>query len=562
MTDSSGKIDDMDTSVKGDAEPNDTVVAGSPADRNSISVGHAAIAGVLGAAISLALGELFDRLSGSLSSLVIGMFDLLVDITPGGIVAWSINTLGTLQKPFLVTGIVVGSLAIGALLGVAARKNPTILAGGFLLFGVIGGFATSRSDLTSAPGSWIVALLAAVVGAATALGLIMAARGTASDASSDTYPLSAQPGTVDRRTLLYGGAAAAAVAVTAAARVGRTSAAEIARDEIVASAGNVTAVNVSAVSGGFDDVDGITSFVTPISPSDEFYLIDTAFRKPEVNPDTWSLTINGLYADTPMTYTYDDLLNRDDLFTSTVTLSCVSNPVGGDLVGNAVWTGVPLSALLDEAGIQDPEEWEHQIFSRSVDGFTCGFQVPIAYDGRTAMVALMMNGEPLPIAHGFPARLVIAGLYGYVSATKWLEQIEITDWDGVDGFWQPRGWAKYGPVKTQSRIDTPTQGGQQPAGAMTIAGVAWNPGFGIEQVEVGFTNAETQDSTQWFVAELAEVETDETWVQWRFDWDGPAGDWFIQSRATDKSGFTQSPIPVAPAPNGAEGYHTIAIRTA
>lgn len=176
------------------------------------------------------------------------------------------------------------------------------------------------------------------------------------------------------------------------------------------------------------------------------------------------------------------------------------------------------------------------------------------------MIALTMNGEPLPIDHGFPARLVVAGLYGYVSATKWIENIEITDWVGVDGFWQPRGWSKEGPVKTQSRIDTPISGTENQPGVTTIAGIAWNPGVGIEGVEVGLTSAADQTRTEWFPAELAAVDSDETWVQWRFDWDAPEGDWFIQSRATDKSGFTQSPIPVAPAPNGAEGFHTIGVR--
>ena len=151
--------------------------------------------------------------------------------------------------------------------------------------------------------------------------------------------------------------------------------------------------------GAFDDIAGITPRVISINPEDNFYLIDTAIRKPEVDPDTWSLTIDGPYVDNPVTYTYEELLAREQV-TTEVTLSCVSNPVGGDLVGNAVWTGIPLTELLEEAGIQDPTNPEHQIFSRSVDGFTCGFPVPLAYDGRTTMLALMMNGEPLPISHG------------------------------------------------------------------------------------------------------------------------------------------------------------------
>lgn len=245
-----------------------------------------------------------------------------------------------------------------------------------------------------------------------------------------------------------------------------------------------------------------------------------------------------------------------------MTLSCVSNPIGGDLVGTALWEGVLLTDLLEEAGVQDPTNSAHQFFSRSVDGFTCGFPLPLAYDGRTAMVALKMNGEPLPINHGFPARLVIAGLYGYVSATKWLEEISITDWEGVDGHWIPLGWGKEGPIKTSSRIDVPQNRTQFEPGTTAIGGIAWNPTIGIERVEVFIGLEPDTPESVWTEVELANVESDETWVQWRYEWDAPPGDWIIRVRATDKNGFTQSPIPVAPAPDGAEGYHTIIVRVA
>ena len=317
--------------------------------------------------------------------------------------------------------------------------------------------------------------------------------------------------------------------------------------------------------GEFDDIAGLASRITPISPVDDFYLIDTALTKPQVDPSTWSLSIDGEYVDNPISYTYEELLNRD-LVEREVTLSCVSNPVGGDLVDNAIWTGIPVTELLDEAGVQDPTNDQHQFFSRSVDGFTCGFPLPLAYDGRTAMLALMMNGEPLPIDHGFPARLVIAGLYGYVSATKWIERISVTDWIGVDGFWQPRGWSKEGPVKTQSRIDVPVSGSTVNSGSVAIGGVAWSPTIGIEQVEISIEDANVVRANEafsedfWEPVQLANTESDETWVQWRHDWDATPGEWVMRVRATDKTGFTQSPFPVAPAPDGAEGYHTTVVR--
>lgn len=544
------------------------------------STGMSWLAGAIGAAIALSFGQFVARFTDSLISLVIGVGELLIDITPGDVVATSINNIGTLQKPLLIGGITIASLAIGGWLGIRQRANPMSIPLGFGLFGLFGGFTTARNDLTSAPASWLVALTAAALGAITAATLFAIARRSA--APSEVSPENAIiPGaplsqSTDRRHVLaFGGAAAGAVALTAVSQINRTSAAELAREQLLTDAATTTTTvpgtpsttpNSVAVSaeGTFDGIPGITSYITPISPEDEFYLIDTALQKPEVDPSSWTLTINGEYVDTPVTYTYEELLARP-MIDREVTLSCVSNPVGGNLVGNAIWSGIPLTELFEEAGIQDPTNGQHQIFSRSVDGFTCGFPVPLAYDGRTAMLALKMNGEPLPIIHGFPARLVIAGLYGYVSATKWVEEISITDWIGVDGFWMPRGWSKEGPIKTQSRIDVPQNRSEFAAGTTTLGGIAWSPTIGIDKVEVYIgqdANESLEDDSTWTEVELANVESDETWVQWRHDWDATPGDWLVRVRATDKDGVTQSPVPVAPAPNGAEGYATIVVRVA
>ena len=546
------------------------------------STGMSWLAGAIGAAVALSFGQFVARFSDSVISLVIGVGELLIDITPGNVVATSINNIGTLQKPLLLGGITLASLAVGGWLGVKQRSNSLAVPLGFGVFGLFGGFVTARNDLTSAPASWLVAIAAAVLGALTVGILLAVARRSAKadgvaahDAIVPGSPLS--QATDRRHVLAYGGAAAGAVALTAVGQIGRTSAAELAREQILTEASTTTSTVPGATSaaptqaptgplpvGEFDGVPGISSYITPISPEDEFYLIDTALQKPEVDPSTWTLTINGEYVDTPVTYTYEELLARP-MIEREVTLSCVSNPVDGNLVGNAIWSGIPLTELFEEAGIQDPTNGQHQVFSRSVDGFTCGFPVPLAYDGRTAMLALKMNGEPLPIIHGFPARLVIAGLYGYVSATKWVEEISITDWIGVDGFWMPRGWSKEGPIKTQSRIDVPTNRSQFDAGMTTLGGIAWSPTIGIEKVEVyiGMDATESiEDESTWTEVELANVESDETWVQWRHEWDATPGDWLVRVRATDKDGVTQSPIPVAPAPNGAEGYATIVVRVA
>ena len=549
-------------------------------------------AGILGAAAALAVGEVFDRLSTQTLSLVVAIGEWVIDLTPGDIVAGSINTIGTLQKPLLIVGITVVALLLGGFFNQRVKGHATKIIVFFGIFRIIGAIGGARSDLTSAGLSWLSALVAAFVGAITTVLLTRAAtpQTAAADENAEFItsnadqtkpglarlaesvegaPVLATPGTpmsqaTDRRKFLsFGGAAVGSAALLTASRVGRTGVADRARDELLSRSTTSVAPNSGTAvtttppsplpSGSFDSVPGLSPRIVPISPQDEFYLIDTALQKPQVSLSEWSLSVDG-FVDNESTFSYDDLASMDQIERE-VTLSCVSNPVGGELVGNAMWRGVALSDVLDAAGIRDPQDMTTQIFSRSVDGWTCGFPTPLAYDGRTAMIALEMNGEPLPIIHGFPARLVIAGLYGYVSATKWLEQISITDWDDVDGFWIPRGWSKEGPVKTQSRIDVPSSGDRIAPGPTVLAGVAWSPTIGIERVEVAIN-----DDDSWVEVELAEPGSDETWVQWKYDWDAPPGDHLVAVRATDKDGFTQSPIPVAPAPNGAEGYHVVRVR--
>ncbi|MCY4664785.1 MAG: molybdopterin-dependent oxidoreductase, partial [Acidimicrobiaceae bacterium] len=299
-----------------------------------------------------------------------------------------------------------------------------------------------------------------------------------------------------------------------------------------------------------DEVPGISPYVTPISPKNEFYRIDTALTVPQVDPDQWRLRITGL-VDNPYELTYQDI-RAMRLADYVITLSCVSNQVGGRLVGNAVWTGVPLNVLLQRAGVQRGAQ---QIVGRSVDDFTAGFPTTLAYDGRNAILAIGMNNEPLPTRHGFPARIVVAGLYGYVSAVKWLEEIPLTSWDGFDGYWVPRGWSKQGPIKTQSRIDLPKDGARISSGRPTaVAGIAWAPTRGIERVEVKIGNED------WTSCRLGEVAGAESWVQWHREWTPAGGGRHqIQVRATDGSGYTQSSKSVRPRPNGAEGWHSIRV---
>ncbi|MDE0369207.1 MAG: molybdopterin-dependent oxidoreductase, partial [bacterium] len=294
-------------------------------------------------------------------------------------------------------------------------------------------------------------------------------------------------------------------------------------------------------------VEGVSELITP---NDEFYVIDTAIGVPQVDHRTWSLSFTGR-ADNPYSITYDELLAMP-LVERYITLCCVSNQVGGGLVGNAKWLGVPLRTLVERAGVHRDG---NQLVGRSVDRFTVGFPTAAVFDGREALVAIGMNGEPLPLKHGFPARLVVSGLYGYVSATKWLTEVEFTGWNDFDAYWVPRGWAKQAPIKTQSRIDTPREGNIN-AGTNVIAGVAWAQTRGISRVEVRV------DDGDWTSAHLPQELSIDTWRQWYLEHDFTPGTHTIAVRATDGTGRTQTASVRRPRPDGATGYHIIQVHAA
>ncbi|MGH9135649.1 MAG: molybdopterin-dependent oxidoreductase [Acidimicrobiales bacterium] len=256
--------------------------------------------------------------------------------------------------------------------------------------------------------------------------------------------------------------------------------------------------------------------------------------------------------DHPFELTYDELLSLQ-LVEADVTLTCVSNIVGGDLIGNARWLGVPLIDLLERAGVRSEAT---QVVGRSADRFTVGFPTAALLDGRSALVAIGMNGEPLPVEHGFPARLVVAGLYGYVSATKWLTEIELSTFDAFDAYWIRQGWAREGPIKNHARIDVPRPYAEIAAGRTMIAGVAWAPTRGIRTVEVQV------DDRPWRTTTLAAASSDETWRQWTIEWDAAPGAHLIRVRATDGSGARQTATAREPFPDGATGLHTVAVRIA
>ncbi|MBY3552611.1 molybdopterin-dependent oxidoreductase [Modestobacter lapidis] len=504
--------------------------------------GRAALAGLAAVAAALGAAELLAGLLDRAPSLVIAVGDLVVDSVPGWLERAAIAVLGQADKPVLIAGILVVAAALGAVLGVLGRHRFALAAVGFAAFAALGVAAAMADGRNALPVTVAVGLVGAGVGIACLHRLLALATPGAPGASvADAPP---EP-PVDRRRFLAvtGGTTALAVLagiggflLSGRERIGALRAA-IRLPAPVRPAGPVPA-------GADLEIAGLTPLFIP---NEEFYRIDTALRVPTVDVDEWQLSIRGL-VDRPFTLTYPELMAMPQV-EADITLACVSNEVGGDLVGNARWQGVPLRDLLARAGLQPGAT---QLVGRSVDGFTAGFPTRTALDLEEALVAVAMNGEPLPLEHGFPARLVVPGLYGYVSATKWLSAIELSGWD-VDGYWIPRGWAKAGPVKTQSRIDVPGPGGVVAPGRRPIAGVAWAPTRGIDQVEVSI------DGGPWTVAELALPLDVDCWRQWYLPWEATPGRHTIAARATDGTGEVQTDVRTPVAPDGAAGYPVIEV---
>ena len=496
-----------------------------------------ALAGVLAAAAALAVAELLAGLLSGAPSLVIAVADRVVDAVPGRLERWAIGLLGSADKPLLLGGVLVLSGLAGAALGLLTARSSVLAAVGVVTSAVLGGLA-ALGDPRAERLSVLLVVLAGAGAGVTALRSLSAAAAA---------PGPAGPGVgvgVQRRHFLR---VAMGVAVAAVATGGGgllLTARQTVQD--LRAAIRLPRPARPAPPVPLDAELGVTGLTPLYVPNASFYRIDTALRVPQVDPTTWRLEVRGL-VDRPFSLSYAELLELPQI-EADITLACVSNRVGGDLVGNARWQGVPLRALLERAGLQ---ERGTQVLARSVDGFTAGFPVRHATERDATMVALGMNGEPLPQAHGFPARLVVPGLYGYVSATKWLSAIELTDFSRVDGYWVPRGWAKEGPVLTSARIDVPRRTGVLAAGRQPVAGVAWAPGHGITRVEVQI------DDGPWEQARLAASLGDDSWRQWVLEWDAAPGRHRITVRATDGTGQTQTAERTDVAPSGARGQHTI-----
>ncbi len=368
-------------------------------------------------------------------------------------------------------------------------------------------------------------------------------------ATTSAREAAARPSGPERRAFLVWTIATAALAAVAggASRVGTATmqAAVAARRAIRLPSPATAAPAVPA--GASLDVEGITPLITPNA---DFYRIDTALSVPQVDPTTWKLRIHGA-VDREVEVTWDELLALP-LEEHVATMSCVSNEVGGDLIGTAKWLGYPIRALLAKAG---PHASADMVLSTSVDGFTAGTPLDVLQDsGTAALLAVGMNGEPLPPEHGFPVRMVVPGLFGYVSATKWVTDLEVTRFADAEGYWTPRGWSERGPVKLESRIDVPRAGSSVAAGTtVAVAGVAWHPHTGVERVQVRVDDGAWQDAT------LADSVSADTWRQWVWKWTPTSGSHRLQVRATSSDGEVQTSVERPPAPNGATGWHEVTV---
>ena len=449
-----------------------------------------ALAGVIAGVAGLALSQAASMALRADVGPVEAVGTAVRDFTPGPIALFLVHLVGAADKPLLLGGTTLVVLAICGYAASWMRRFPLLPDVVFFVLAAIGLLAMLRL-----PHPGVGAPLALVIGLIT---WIVTLRLLTAPLLGET-PHSAQGDTRRRDFLIRAGWVVGGIAVlTLAGRFagsGRRNVEQarrllrlpVRRGEVPAGAGI--------------GVDGIAPWRTP---NNDFYLIHTALAPPSISPEQWRLRIHGM-VDRELVITYQDLIDRQ-LTEAWVTLCCVSNEVGGDLIGNAYWSGVLVRELLAEAGVQPGADAVRQT---SHDGWDCGTPLAALTDPeRNAMLAIAMNGQPLPVQHGFPVRMVVPGLYGYVSATKWLVDLEVTSFDKFSAFWTQRGWSAKGPVKTQSRIDVPRDGSTVKAGSLRIGGSAWAQHTGIEKVEYQL------DGAAWEVAELGRVPGADTWVQW------------------------------------------------
>ncbi|MCW2830150.1 MAG: molybdopterin-binding oxidoreductase [Aeromicrobium sp.] len=501
-----------------------------------------AISGFLAAAAGVAVGTGVAAPLRGVPSPIESVGNRAIDYAPPFLKEFAVKQFGTADKPILI-GSVVAALAVLAIVaGVVGLRRRRLAVAMVAVIGIIA-VAAAASDRTSTA-NVVLTLLPSVLTLVVSLGALVLLLSTLDhrEKAAAAHPLG-----LGRRGFLQ-----AALGVTAVVLIGGVVGRVFGGAAAAASRAGIklpgaTKPAPAVPSGAMVDVTGVSDFITP---NRDFYRVDTALSIPDVPAEGWTLRIHGM-VDQEINLTFRDLM-RMPLEEHRVTLTCVSNEVGGPYVGNALWLGVRTATLLEMAGVKAGAD---AIKSTSADGWTAGSPLETVTDDRNAMVAIGMNGEPLPLAHGFPARLVIPGLYGFVSATKWLTEIEVTKFSDFKGYWTTRDYTALAPIKFSSRIDVPKSFQTFPQDKVRFGGVAWAQTVGIEKVEVSI------DKGSWVEATLAPEDTIETWRQWSYQWDqATAGNHQLTIRATDKNGDTQTSERARIRPNGTTGWHSVQFR--
>ncbi|GAB5077569.1 molybdopterin-dependent oxidoreductase [Arthrobacter sp. AD-310] len=495
----------------------------------------AALAGVVSAAVVLAVAELIGAFFTPRATPLFALGSTFIDFTPPWLKDFAIATFGTNDKAALFVGMGLTIAILACVLGVVAYRKWVLGVLGVLFMGaVIVACVVTRSGV-----SGVDAIPSA---AGTIAGLAVLHR-----LMKPLWGMKAQPAATGRREF-FTAAGITAVAAGIAASGGRLL--SVARNDVAQARQALRlpspAKPAAAVPAGVQSVvPGVTPWLTP---NNEFYRIDTALSVPEINADDWELRVHGL-VEQEVVLTFQDLLDAD-LIESHVTLTCVSNPVGGNLAGNAKWLGLPIRDVLARA---KPKDGADMVLSTSIDGFSASTPLEVLQDGRDAMLAIGMNGEPLPLEHGYPVRMLVPGLYGFVSATKWVVDLEVTRFADKKAYWTDRGWSERGPIKTMARVEVPRSFAKVPAGKVAVGGTAWAQTRGITKVEIQIDNGE------WNEATLSTEASTITWRQWSYEWDATPGPHYIKVRATDGTGQVQTEQRADPVPDGASGWQSVMV---
>jgi DMSO/TMAO reductase YedYZ molybdopterin-dependent catalytic subunit len=500
------------------------------------------LTGLAAGAVAVGVTELLAAPFGRGADALNAVGSAVIDLTPGPVKEWAIQTFGTVDKLFLSVVLLIAIAAIAALAGRwETRRAP---AGSLVV--VAAGIVGCAAILTRAGGRPLD-IVPTVVGALCGVAVLRLLTAKHAALQADTISED-QPDPGRRRWL-------AALGLLALGVVAATGGGLLSR-RLHSVAGERSVVKIPRVDRAAPPVPpdvqpkgvALPSFITS---NDQFYRIDTALFIPQVSRTQWRLKIHGM-VDREVTYSFDDLQSFE-VIAKVVTLTCVSNPVGGGLISNATWTGYRVRDLLARAGIHRDAD---MVLSTSVDGFTAGTPTEVLTDDRDALLAITMNGEPLPVNHGYPARLVVPGLYGYVSATKWVTDLELTRFDRAQAYWTRLGWSARGPIKTESRIDVPRGGERVAVGPLTFGGVAWAQNRGVRAVEVRI------DDGAWQAADLAANYSNDTWRLWSYRWMATPGAHTVTVRATDNTGAVQTSEQVGVVPDGATGWHSVSFTAA